>query len=116
MIVVSFPIRYNIPGTLPGPPTPLAAPDGAIPRPDSVPNVAASMMYHCRVVALQSDMYIVHQKGWIGLHYVQKSNYGAILSILAAPRPFKDVPHRPNTLFVVFDLSGPPLGPPGVMI
>ena len=45
-----------------------------------------------------------------------KSKNGAILSILAAPIPSKDVPHRPNTLPIARELSGRPLGPPGAML
>ena len=62
------------------------------------------------------DMYIAHQKGWSGLQYMQKSNYGAILPILAALWPLKDAPHRPNTVPVACELSGLPRGPPGMMV
>ena len=44
MIVLSFPIRYNIPGTLPGPPPHLTAPDNAIPGAESLAFVDTSMM------------------------------------------------------------------------
>ena len=46
---------------------------------------------------------------------LQISNYGAIMSILAAPGPSKDVPHRPSTLPVACELFDRRLGPPGTM-
>ena len=61
-------------------------------------------------------MHIAHQKGWSGPHYVPKSKYEAILSIMAAPRPAEDVPHCPNMLPVAGKLSGWPLAPQGAML
>ncbi len=98
------------------------SPHGTIPGHKLIEYIVALMIHPCRVIPPPPGQLMFppegkHQASGLKMcTNLQISNYGVILSILAAHHPPKDIPHCSSTLPAACELFKRPLGPPGTMI